>query len=138
MRISPLNAQTFVLAPQTGVFSGQIRTGMRDRRLRIGGLRRSRMPPVTPVPPGAQPRRGNPQLMRNLAQRAAAAHQQPNRLPLEFIRVLTTRCTHQTPSCSQRSLSEVSIISREGHTLATPEPIKDWSLPSLKEKLIKI
>src|SRR3984893_9015243 len=57
---------------------------MRDRRLRIGVLRRSRMPPVTPVPPGAQPRRGNPQLMRNLAQRPAAAHQQPNRLPLEF------------------------------------------------------
>jgi hypothetical protein len=24
------------------------------------------------------------------------------------------------------------------HTLATPEPIKDWSLTSLKEKLIKI
>ena len=23
-------------------------------------------------------------------------------------------------------------------TVATPEPIKDWSLPSLKEKLIKI
>src|SRR6202023_1378096 len=104
----------FVLASQTGVFSGQIRTGMRDRRLRIGVLRRSRMPPFTPVPPGAQPRSGNPQLLRNLAQRPAAAHQQPNRLPLEFIRVLTTRCTHQTPSCSQRSLSEVSIISREG------------------------
>jgi hypothetical protein len=27
---------------------------------------------------------------------------------------LTTRCTHQTPSCPIRSLSEVSIISREG------------------------
>jgi hypothetical protein len=24
------------------------------------------------------------------------------------------------------------------HTLATPEPIKDWSLTSLREKLIKI
>jgi len=29
--------QTLILAPQTGVFSGQIRTGRRDRRLRIGG-----------------------------------------------------------------------------------------------------
>jgi hypothetical protein len=28
---------------------------------------------------------------------------------------LTTRCTHQTPSCPIRSLSELSIISREGH-----------------------
>src|ERR1019366_675518 len=45
----------------------------------------------------------------------AAARQQPNRLLLEFIRVLTTRCTHQTPSCSFRSLPEVSTISGEGH-----------------------
>src|ERR1700731_368789 len=29
--------QTLILAPQTGVFSGQIRTGRRDRRLRIWG-----------------------------------------------------------------------------------------------------
>ena len=31
----------------------------------------------------------------------------------------------------------VSSASRQG-PLATPEPIKDWSLTSLKEKLIKI
>src|SRR6202040_2392477 len=72
------------------------------------------MPPVTPVPPGAQPRSGNPQFLGNLAQRPATARQQPHRLPLEFIRELTTRCTHQTPSCPIRSLSEVTIISREG------------------------
>ena len=70
--------------------------------------------PVTPVPPGAEPRSGNPQLLGNLAQRPAAARQQPHRLSLEFICELTTRCTHQTPSCSHRSLSEVSTISREG------------------------
>src|SRR6201987_1154002 len=45
----------------------------------------------------------------------SSARQQPHRLPPEFIRVLATRCTHQTPSCSFRSLSEVSTISREGH-----------------------
>lgn len=33
------------------------------------------------------------------------------------------------------SLGSVTPISR---TLATPEPIRDWSLTSLKEKLIKI
>src|ERR1700704_2237953 len=87
---------------------------MRARRLRIWGPWRSRIPSVTPVPPGAQPRSGNPQFLGNLAQRPAAARQQPHRLPLEFIRELTTRGTHQTPSCPIRSLSEVSIISREG------------------------
>src|SRR6202035_3669288 len=106
--------QTLILAPQTGVFSGQIRTGRRDRRLRIGAPRRSRPHPLIPIPPGAQPRRGNPQLLSNLAQRPAAARQQPHRLRLELIRVLATQCTHQTPSRSQRSLSEVSTISREG------------------------
>ena len=116
-----LHMQALILAPQTGVFSCQIRTSMRDRRLRIGAPGRSRMPPVTPVPPGAQPRRGNPQLLGNVAQRPAAARQQPHRLPPEFIRVLATRCTHQTPSCSFRSLSEVSTISREGQTsLSSP------------------
>src|ERR1019366_5153286 len=88
---------------------------MRDHRLRIGAPRRTRMPPIILIAPGAQPRRGNPQLLGNLAQRPTAARQQPHRLPLEFLRELTTRCTHQTPSCSQRSLSEVSTISREGH-----------------------
>src|SRR3984893_4451399 len=106
--------QTLILAPQTGVFSGQIRTGRRDRRLRIGAPRRSRPHPLIPIPPGAQPRRGNPQILSNLAQRPAAARQQPHRLRLELIRVLATQCTHQTPSRSQRSLSEVSTISREG------------------------
>src|ERR1700724_2629067 len=95
---------------------------MRNRRLRIGAPRRSRMPPVTPVPPGAQPRSGNPQFLSNLAQRPAAARQQPHRLPPEFIRELTTRCTHQTPSCPIRSISEVSIISREGQN-ADPEAL---------------
>ena len=65
--------------------------------------------------PRAQPRSGNPRLPCNLTQRPAAASQQPHRLPLEFIRVLTTCRTHQTPSCSIRSLSEVCTISREGH-----------------------
>jgi len=32
----------------------------------------------------------------------------------------------------------VERLSRTAGTLATPEPIKDWSLTSLKEKLIKI
>src|SRR6202035_5123630 len=32
------------------------------------------------------------------------------------VRVLATQCTRQTPSRSQRSLSDVSTISREGHT----------------------
>src|ERR1700730_11846124 len=53
--------------------------------------------------------------------------QQPHRLPLEFIRELTTRCTHQTPSCPIRSLSEVSIISREGQSAANG-PL--WQGPS--------
>lgn len=57
---------------------------------------------------------GNPQLSGNLAHRPAAARQQSDRFPLEFIREVTTRRTHQTPSCSLRSLVEVSTISREG------------------------
>jgi hypothetical protein len=60
-----------------------------------------------------QPRSGNPQLPGNLAQRPAAAYQKPQSLPLEFIRILTTRCAHQTPFCSFASLSEVSTISEE-------------------------
>jgi hypothetical protein len=48
------------------------------------------------------------------AQRPAAARQQPHYLSLEFLRELTTRYNHQTPSCPIRSLSEVSTISREG------------------------
>src|SRR6202035_6174040 len=93
---------------------------MRERRLRIRAPRRSRMPPFsTSIPPGTQPRSGNPQLLGDLAQRPPAARQQSNRLPLEFLRELTTRCTHQTPSCSQRSLSEVSTISREGQTYSS-------------------
>jgi hypothetical protein len=35
------------------------------------------MPQITLVPPGAQPRSGNPQLPGNLAQRPAAARRQP-------------------------------------------------------------
>src|ERR1700730_17309162 len=73
-------------------------------------------PFATPAPPHRQ-RPTPPQSLGNLAQRPATARQQPHRLPLEFIRELTTRCTHQTPSCPIRSLSEVSIISREGHDL---------------------
>src|SRR5450631_3391224 len=90
---------------------------MRDHRLRIEAPRRTRMPPIILIAPGAQPRRGNPQLLGNLAQRPTAARQQPHRLPLEFLRELTTRCTHQTPSYSQWRLPEVSTISREGHIL---------------------
>jgi hypothetical protein len=40
----PLHAQALVLAPQTAVFSRQIRTGRRDRRLRIRAPCRSRIP----------------------------------------------------------------------------------------------
>src|SRR6202035_5078968 len=82
----------------------------------LGGAAAAPPPPhpLIPIPPGAQPRRGNPQLLSNLAQRPAAARQQPHRLRLELIRVLATQSTHQTPSRSQRSLSEVSTISREG------------------------
>src|ERR1019366_8357528 len=105
---------------------------MRDRRLRIGAPRRSRMPPVTPIPPGAQPRSGNSQLLGNLAQRPAAASQQPHRLPLKFIRELTAHCTHKTPSCSIRSLSEVSTISREGQSPRT-EHLKNRSQSRLSE-----
>jgi hypothetical protein len=47
--------------------------------------------------------------------RPAAAYQKPQSLLLEFIRILTTRCTHQTPSCSFASLSEVSTISEEAY-----------------------
>src|ERR1700731_3733365 len=109
--------QTLIPAPQTGVFSGQIRTGRGGGRAPTWGG--GAPPPLIPIPPGAQPRRGNPQLLSNLAQRPAAARQQPHRLPLELIRVLATQCTHQTPSRSQRSLSEVSTISGEGHTPRT-------------------
>src|ERR1019366_4887368 len=98
---------------------------MRDHRLRIGAPRRTRMPPIILIAPGAQPRRGNPQLLGNLAQRPTAARQQPHRLPLEFLRELTTRCTHQTPSCSQRSLSEVSTISTEGQYERDAAAVKD-------------
>jgi hypothetical protein len=41
-------AQALVLAPQTGVFGRQIRTGRRDRRLRMRAPRRSRFPPIKP------------------------------------------------------------------------------------------
>jgi hypothetical protein len=41
--------------------------------------------PPSPLP-GTEPRSGNPQLLGNLAQRPAAARQQPHRLSLEFIR----------------------------------------------------
>jgi hypothetical protein len=75
--LDPLHAQMLVPAPQTGVFSAQIRTGMRDRHLCIGAPRQSRIPRLPVIPPGAQPRRGNPQLPGNLAQWPSAAHQQP-------------------------------------------------------------
>ena len=78
--------------------AARFRAGRWDRRLRIRAPRRSRIPPVTGIPPGAQPRSGNPQLPGNLAQRLAAARQQSYRLPLELIRELTTRCTHGQPS----------------------------------------
>jgi hypothetical protein len=52
-----------------------------------------------------------------LASLVPASRQQPNRVSFEIIRVLTTRCTHQTPSCFSRSLSEVSTISREGQSV---------------------
>jgi hypothetical protein len=63
---------------------------MRDRRLRVGAPRRSRLTPAAAAAPGAQPCSGNPQLLGNLAQRPAAAYQKPQSLPLEFIRILTT------------------------------------------------
>ncbi len=40
-------------------------------------------------------------------------------------------CLVSTPIGGPRTISHL-------RTLATPEPIKDWSLTSLKEKLIKI
>jgi hypothetical protein len=47
--------------------------GPRFFGLRSRAPRRSRLPPVTPIPPGAQPRSGNPQLLGNLAQRPASS-----------------------------------------------------------------
>jgi hypothetical protein len=53
---------------------------MRDRRMRIGGAAAISHAPITPIP-GAQHRSGNSQPLSNLAQRPAAARQQPHRLP---------------------------------------------------------
>src|SRR4029077_17089114 len=70
----------------------------------------------------------------------------------------TRRRTHrqERPACSRRNVATVCVRSFAANavrlqlralaynpgnflrTLATPEPIKDWSLTSLKEKLIKI
>ena len=84
----------------TGVFSRQVRIGIGIAACILG---RRGGPACPPSPlPGTEPRSGNPQLLGNLAQRPAAARQQPHRLSLEFIRELTTRCTHQTPSCCPR------------------------------------
>jgi Transposase DDE domain group 1 len=44
-------------------------------------------------------------------------------------------------SCRSTSAGSASLAYNLGNflrTLATPEPIKDWSLTTLKEKLIKI
>jgi hypothetical protein len=43
----------------------------------------------------------------------------------------------QTPRTGLRSMA-LRAMAPSACTLATPEPIKDWSLTSLKEKLIKI
>src|SRR6202035_3549162 len=96
--------QTLILAPQTGVFSGQIRTGRRDRRLSIGGRGDPARTPSSLFRQARSLREAIP------PSSAILLH----RLRLELIRVLATQCTHQTPSRSQRSLSEVSTISREG------------------------
>ena len=88
--------------------------------LRIGAPRRSCLPPVTLVPPGAQHRGRNPQLPGDLAQRPPAARQQLYRLPLEFIREVDDTSYPSNTSCSLRSLQEVSTISREGHTSGHP------------------
>jgi hypothetical protein len=47
------------------------------------------------------------------------------------------RAVRSPPTPSVSNFTRSPIIS-EISTLATPEPIKDWSLTSLKEKLIKI
>jgi hypothetical protein len=54
---------------------------------------------------------------------------------------LTRRGTHrqERPSCVARAAAALAYnLGNFLRTLATPEPIKDWSLTSLKEKLIKI
>src|SRR5215813_15081077 len=92
---------------------------MRGRR-RYRGPRRPRIPPSASIAPVAQHRGRDTQLACDLDQRAAAAHQQGDRLSLELIGELTPSLAHSTPFRSLRSLAKVSTISGEPQLAALP------------------
>jgi hypothetical protein len=58
-------------------------------------------------------------------------------LPVGTCRLAGFAVAHD-PDAIRHGKSETRPACLELRTLATPEPIKDWSLTSLKEKLIKI
>jgi len=59
-------------------------------------------------------------------------------------RTINLNCLHHIPPCSQEFIHTPTgglLRAVDGgfvRTRATPEPIKDWSLTTLKDKLIKI
>src|SRR5207244_5476713 len=79
---------------------------MRGRGRRVGGQRRSRIPPSTPTAPIAKHRRRDAHFPCDLRQRPTAARQQGYCLPLELIGKLTTSLAHSTPSRSSSELSK--------------------------------
>ena len=62
---------------------------------------------------------------------------QSEQLVIKFVRSFTS--SYSTPSTVRLQLHALAYnLGNFLRTLATPEPIKDWSLTSLKDKLIKI
>ncbi|HEX3446908.1 MAG TPA: transposase, partial [Isosphaeraceae bacterium] len=61
-----------------------------------------------------------------------------NQVLQERIAYLLTRPVGRPPNHVQRSHALAYNLGNFPRTLAMPEPIKDWSLTSLKDKLIKI
>jgi len=60
---SPAPWQALVLAPQAGILGGQIQASRRDRRLRVGAPRRSRLAPAASVAPSPQEARTGLRMM---------------------------------------------------------------------------